>query len=431
MKGVLLPLGIGLAIRLALAPWFMHGWDMTTTMISSQQVLSGINPYTYLAQQSSALAKTGVSTGYYGFAYLATTLVVYTPFYWIYTALGFAHLPLLGWQGQVGQQLGLVYPDAFAFLTIMKLPVIAADCAAIYLLYRKNSRAGWAYALSPYAIVITSAWGNFDPLVGVLLLVSYLAFEKNKAASGFAYGLSLMKIYTIVAAPAYLLSLWKKPKELLAFLAGCLVANIPSIYYLVADPSGFLYALGFQASRPVSGVNIYYPLTVLSNILLEQQASLVVVGILVVTLVKTCVAIWRYKVDLKESIILLMLVYVVFAPVSNEQLLAALLPLGLLAKNFSHKLTIFPLVFIAFNASYIYYAAPIFFQSASLQSVWQGALTWWGGAVGAYASQMRYLMGALMGVGSLLMARTTFLGPLKIRLGLPPILHATRERVKA
>jgi hypothetical protein len=43
---------------------------------------------------------------------------------------------------------------------------------------------------------------------------------------------------------------------------------------------------------------------------------------------------------------------------------------------------------------------------------------------------MRYLMGALMGVGSLLLARTTFLGPLKIRLGLPSISPATREEVK-
>jgi hypothetical protein len=85
---------------------------------------------TYVAHQSG-----GAVGGHYGFAYLATALLVYAPFSWLYTALGFARFPLVGWQGQVGQQLGLVYPDAFYFLTLMKIPVISSDCAFTWMNY--------------------------------------------------------------------------------------------------------------------------------------------------------------------------------------------------------------------------------------------------------------------------------------------------------
>jgi hypothetical protein len=421
--GALYPVITGLVIRLALAPFFAHAWDMTTIMLSVQQFLHGVNPYTYVMQQSTQLAQTS-GLPYYGFAYLATTLLVYAPFYALYTALGFVATPLLGWQGQVGQTIGVVYPDAYYMLFLLKIPVIAADTVAIYLLYRKSGKMGWIYALSPYVIVITSLWGNFDPLIGVLLLISYLAFERSKLASGFAFGLSMMKVYTIVAAPAFLVSIGKKPKELLAFVAGCFVANLPSFYYLFGNPSSFLYALGFQAARPTNGVNIYNALTQVRTTLLGLSPTQVISGVFVVALGVSVYAVWKFKLELKESIVLLMLAYLVFAPVTNEQLLAAVIPLGLLSRNFSHKLTIFPLVYIAFNATYFYFGAPLFFQTALLQALYYALNTWWGSVVGAYVAQIRYAIGAAMGVTCLLLARSTFEGPLKIKLGmsrLPPV----------
>ena len=232
MKRALYPVAVALVVRLALAPFFMHAWDMTTLMTASQQFLSGVNPYTYVQQQAQALQQeSGLPLPFYGFAYSATTLLVYAPFYWLYHALGFVPFPLTGWQGQPGQAIGLVYPDAFVFLFLMKLPVIAADAVAVYLLYQRNARAGWAYALSPYVIVITSLWGNFDPLIGVLLLISYLAYDRSKFASGFAFGLSMMKEYTVAAAPAIFVGIGKKPKELLSFIAGAALANITIIFF--------------------------------------------------------------------------------------------------------------------------------------------------------------------------------------------------------
>ncbi|MDA4127515.1 MAG: hypothetical protein OK452_10010 [Thaumarchaeota archaeon] len=425
------PVIIGLSIRLALAPFFMHAWDMTTITLATNQFLSAMNPYTYFAQQSTQLAQTsGLPLPYYGFAYLATTLVIYAPFYALYTALGFAPIPLIGWQGQPGQTLGLVYPDAFYMLFLLKLPVIAADTIAIYLLYRKNGRAGWTYALSPYVIVITCLWGNFDPLVGVLLFVSYLAFDKSKLGSGFAFGLSMMKIYTIVAAPAFLISIGRKPRELLAFLGGAVVANAPSIYYIYSNPSSFLSVFVFQASRPTSGLNIYHSLLAVRSISWELSLAPIISGIFAVAAGIAVFMVWRFKLELKESIILLLLVYLVFAPVANEQLLAALVPLGLISRNFSHKLTIFPLVFIAFNGLYLYFATPIFFGSSSLLATFVAVNGWWTSIIGPYATQAQYAIGAAMGVACLLLARSTFEGPFKIRWSLTRLEPAPKAPLR-
>ncbi|MDG6982770.1 MAG: hypothetical protein JRM74_04875 [Nitrososphaerota archaeon] len=422
MNRAVYPVAVAVAIRVALAPFFMHAWDMTTLMTASQQFLSGVNPYTYVQQQAALQqAATGLPLPFYGFAYTATTLLVYAPFYWAYHALGFAPLPLTGWQLQPGQALGLVYPAAFYFLLLMKIPVIAADAAVVYLLYKRAPRLGWVYALSPYVIVITSLWGNFDPLIGLFLLIAYLAFDRSKLLSGFVFGLSMMKVYTVVATPAFLLAIGKKPRDLASFLVGAAVAQIPSAYYLAADPSSFLYALGFQASRPANGVNIYYALIELRSIYLEISAANLVSAVFVASLAVATYAMWRSKTGLKESIVLLMLVYIVFAPVTNEQLLAAVIPIGLLCRNFSHKLTVFPLVYIMFNATYFYFATPLFFQTPALIAVYNSLNGWWGGIVGSYIIQARYLVGAAMGVSALVLARSTFEGPLRLRVTLPKL----------
>jgi len=127
----------------------------------------------------------------------------------------------------------------------------------------------------------------------------------------------------------------------------------------------------------------------------------------------------------------MMLVYLIFAPVTNEQLLAAVVPLGLLSRNFSHKVAVFPLAYIAFNSAYFYFATPILFASASLRSVYYGLTTWWGTAVGAYVIQARYASGAAMGVACLLLARSTFEGPLRLKLTFPQLTLGSRRPERA
>jgi len=132
--------------------------------------------------------------------------------------------------------------------------------------------------------------------------------------------------------------------------------------------------------------------------------------ILVSAVVLVSVMLAKKHVELPEFITALMLTYIIFAPVTNEQLLAALIPIGLISRNFSHKLVIFPLAFIAFNSTYQYFAIPIFFMDAGLRSIWDGFNIAWGQLVVNYQLQLRYLFGAGMGLSAFWLLRSTFSG---------------------
>ncbi|MBC7130309.1 hypothetical protein H5T51_03690 [Candidatus Bathyarchaeota archaeon] len=202
-----------------------------------------------------------------------------------------------------------------------------------------------------------------------------------------------MKFYTIVCLGAFLPRLVKKPRELISFLAGAVVSQIPTLYYLVHEPELFLNAVVFQATRPINGVNLYYSMVAVRG--LEEVLSLtrLILFVFVAAIVLLSFYYAKKNVELNEAITGLMLAYVVFAPVTNEQLLAAIVPLGLLSRNFSHKLTIFPLLYIAFNSTYHYFAIPIFFADAGLRALWESLNSLWGLWVKDYQLHLRYLFG--------------------------------------
>ena len=58
MNQVLKYLIIGLGLRLAIAPFFMHLWDVTTLFTATDQFLAGLNPYSYVAARSADLQET-------------------------------------------------------------------------------------------------------------------------------------------------------------------------------------------------------------------------------------------------------------------------------------------------------------------------------------------------------------------------------------
>jgi hypothetical protein len=411
---------LGAAIRIALAPFFMHTWDIATILTATDQFLKGISPYQYVVQQARSLYETtGLPLPYYGFAYLPVVLYIYAPFYALYQLLpGGSTTPLVGGHSNIQTGLTLVYPQLYAALFSVKLPVIIADTATIYLLHSRSPKAAKIYALSPYVMVVTSIWGNFDPLVGHLLLLSYLTFKDNKFVSGLLFGLSTMKFYTMVCLGAFLPRLINQPKQLMRFLTGFAIAHLPTLYYLVTDTENLLHIVAFQGTRPINGVNIYYSMVAVRG--LEQVLSLtrIISAIFVIAVILVSVSYARNRVELNEAITGLMLTYVVFAPVTNEQLLAALVPIGLISRNFSHKLTIFPLLYIAFNSTYHYFAIPIFFSSQELRTVWESFNALWGLMVKDYQLQLRYLFGVGLGLSAFwLLSDTKHIPKTVLRLG--------------
>jgi hypothetical protein len=153
---------------------------------------------------------------------------------------------------------------------------------------------------------------------------------------------------------------------------------------------------------------------------LEQVLLLtrIISAIFVIAVILVSVSYARKRIELNEAITGLMLTYVVFAPVTNEQLLAALVPIGLISRNFSHKLTIFPLLYIAFNSTYHYFAIPIFFSSKELRTVWESFNALWGLMVKDYQLQLRYLFGVGLGLSAFwLLSDTKHIPKIVLKLG--------------
>ena len=351
---------IGLAVRLGLAPFFMHPWDTTTIMEASQQFLSGVNPFRYVVEQSAVLQnKSGLPLNYYGFAWLPHVLFIFAPFYWLYTMLFGGAWPFIGGHGEVSEPV-LVLPQLYAFLVLIKLPVILADAAIIYLLYSRGRRLALLYALNPYVIFVTAIWGMFDQIVGLFLLLSYLLFQRSKALSGFFYGLGLMKLYTLPLVGAYVFHLWRKPREFLQFLGGAAVALLPTVYWLLGDFQSFLKIIVFQGTRPVNGVNMYSFAIGIRGIFSQTVITQIASVAFLAAVIALIIVIVRRSLGLLESLLVLLLSYLIFAPVTNEQYLAALLPLAFLSTRFKQYLSVFPLVFVAFGPRLFYYSWPLF-----------------------------------------------------------------------
>jgi hypothetical protein len=380
---------IGLGVRLILAPFFMHAWDIGTILEASRQFLSGEDVYGYVAERTHVLRqRTGLPLYYHGFAYLPQTLLIFAPFYRLYTLV----FPVENNLDLRAVEPALPYPQIYVFLLLIKLPIILGDAVVIYLLSRREPRAGLFYALNPYVLFITAVWGNFDPLVGLFLLASYLCFHERRILSGFLYGLSLIKIYTIVLLPLFIARSLSSRREFTRFLLGLSIASLPAVCYLFLAPHSFLDAMVFQGARPVYGMNMYHAVSSVQGILFQTAITKVATLILVTALLSLTYAVLRERLPLLDSVVTLMLAFMIFAPVTNEQHLAALMPLALLSQRFDRKLCALPLLFTAFNATYVYFAIPIFWSDAALRSLYTVIRGAWAEATGSYSGYIRYFV---------------------------------------
>lgn len=384
---------LGAAVRLLLAPFFMHLWDTTTILESTSQFLNGVNVYHYVAQLTDlARSQSGLPVNYEGFAYLPHLLFIYAPFYWLYTAFLGVEYPIINGHAE---PTTLIYPDIYYFLLAMKLPVILADLAIIYLLARRKPIAGLLYSISPYSVMITSIWGNFDSIVGLLILASYLTFNRNKTASGLLYGLSLMKLYALAILPIYLVKLHRAPSQLARFTLGLAAALTPSLYFLLLDAESMLRVLLYHSSRSPKGLNIYNASTFLQG--MEAQAPIARLAIVAFTAAIIIVTVYvaKRKVDLREGIVAALLTYLIFGPVTNEQHLCAVLAIALLCE--ATRIPIFmashiPLFYALFNAKPTYFATPLFWSNPELYDLWCKLSLHWDLTIGPYTLQILYVM---------------------------------------
>jgi len=350
------------AIRLAIAPFFMHAGDVGTIYESSIMVLKGANIYDFVYAKTLQMQNvTGLPVFFEGYAYHPLLIYFFAPFYWLFTLIAGQGPVMI--DGHYPSVPVLIYPWTPLLLLMLKVPIILADVAVVYVLAGSDLRKARIYAFCPYVIFIGVVWGMFDAFVALFLLLSYLTWSRNSFLSGFLYGLSLMKLYTVVLLPLYVVRLFGRWKAFAAFLGGFAVTLLPIGYYLIVSPTSIWNVLvTFQGTRLMGGVNLYNFIWVVQDLQFDLQVSMIPNVLLVIALLVLIIAFGR-KAPLLQSTLAIMFAYFLFGKVINEQFLISIFPLILLCKECDHRLWIAPFIFIFLRSPFYYFMLPILWTS--------------------------------------------------------------------
>jgi hypothetical protein len=372
LKIVLLALGV----RLAIAPFFMHAGDIGTIYESSAMALRGGNPYDFVFGKTLQMQHaTGLPVFFEGYAYHPLLIYFFVPFYWLFTLIAGPYPVMI--DGHYPNLPVLLYPWAPILLLILKIPIILADVAVVYILGGIDTRKAEIYALCPYVVFISVVWGMFDAIVAVFLLTSYLTFSRNSLLSGILYGFSLMKLYTIVLLPLFVVRLFGKWRELMQFLTGLTLTLLPVAYFLIVSPTSIWNVLiTFQGTRVMGGVNLYNFIWVVQDLPFDLTVSIIPSIILLVSILLLIPRFGRNG-PLLEAILAFMLVSFLFGKVLNEQFLVSIFPLILICKECDHRLWIAPFTFIFLRSPFYYFALPILWASPIFYSYYLQADDIW------------------------------------------------------
>jgi len=315
-------------LRLLVAPFFGHLWDVKTLQETLYYTLRGENVYTLVYTLSKEVSEsTGQPLFYEGFAYPPHIALILIPFYTIYLALGGDPQPIKVFDTIAGASL-LYEPqfylskDVFLFMIFIKAPMIIADSIIVYILGKRNLQLATIYALSPYVILITGAWGMFDSLTALFLLLSIILAGRGRyMLSGLSYGFSLMKLYTLLALPVFMLCLKRRGlNAITSFTLGLVVSQIPTLAYMILDPRSFTYTvLLFHLLRQPSGLTPLRMLSVAESITLTSIISTFHAIIAVAVYLTILIYIAKNNVDLTKGVTLALLYFLAFSKVVHEQ----------------------------------------------------------------------------------------------------------------
>jgi hypothetical protein len=218
----------------------------------------------------------------------------------------------------------------------------------------------------------------FDAIVAVFLLLSYLTFtKKSHFLSGFCFGISLVKLYTVVLLPLFVIRLLGRWRALGEFLLGLLITLFPVAYYMIVSPDAFWNVLViFQGSRVMGGVNLYNFIWTVMDVHFDLQVSRIPNILL---LVGIAYALFKYgrKLPMLEAMLAIMFLSFLFGKVLNEQFLVSIFPLILLCKECDRRLWVAPFAFIFLRSPFYYFAIPILWASPYFYDLYFQADTVW------------------------------------------------------
>ena len=203
---------VALAIRLAVAPFTGHPFDLNVWINTGKYIVEGKSPYD------------------------------------LYNHLGYP--PLWGlWTAFAYWISSLISKSVYLYIFFIKLPIVLADFGVAYYLWKLSAARSeshsfqsntnkWSaslqpsklgntlaatYLLSPFTIIIGSVWGMMDNLAVLLIMLAVFSmFRKGDMLAGIFLGLAIsLKLYPLILAPVFLIYLAKerddKIKRLVSF----------------------------------------------------------------------------------------------------------------------------------------------------------------------------------------------------------------------
>lgn len=317
----------GLAIRELLAPWTGHPYDFEiwTRLGFYMQTLG--SPYHKLAYLPGLSFSPFPTTGSLGYPPLSAFIFALT--FRVYVLLG--------------------EPSRFVYYFLLKQPMILADVGAALVLGKivllsgssesaRTSSLIWLYF--PFGIIISSMWGQLDPIAMFLSLIAAYYFIVSKwAFSAISLGLAAyLKILPIVFLPIFLiqpgLALSRKVTYSLISLGIPIAGTLFPAEFFNWNLQGVYNYLQFQVAIPGTGgmslLGVFYVIPFLSN-----AAQYFTPFLWIPVLAVSYVYVWKRDLGLLQGLVVTVLAFIVSRPFFSEQYMVY--PLAFLLMRVSRK----------------------------------------------------------------------------------------------
>jgi hypothetical protein len=199
-------LAVGILLRLFLAPFLSHPFDMRVFMAVGAAVTKGITPYGQYVLQD---------------IFGATS---HPHLYGIVPGIGYP--PLWGlMSGEMYLLSSIVAPNnLYAYVLALKIPIILAELATALLVYnilktqmteKIASKAFLLFLFCPFIIAVGTVWGMFDSIALFFALFSVYTLKNNwKLSSVYLSVASVLKVFPLVLAPLYSIFLYRSTRNL-------------------------------------------------------------------------------------------------------------------------------------------------------------------------------------------------------------------------
>ena len=241
-------LGLSVTLRVAIAPFTGHPYDVGIWMMTGGYVAAGLSPY------------------------LLHPHIGYPPLWALWC--GVAYL--------VSNFISRGNP--FAYIFVIKIPILIADFVLALMLLvvsKKLPFSGQAtgrvlvtwFLLNPYVLIVGVIWGMMDNLVAVLLIASIILLATKPAWSGVSASLAVaLKLYPILFLPVMLVYVASTRKLthiaewVLAFLVTSLVTIWLPFVLFRWDVAGFIGVGLSQVGREPGGIAPMATIPYLANV---------------------------------------------------------------------------------------------------------------------------------------------------------------------